>query len=223
MRREKGAWIQWEEDSPPGNCCSSRKQPERLGSVTAWVEASGVKGPEKGISEHAGRNMSERRAGLETANACAEPAIKGRRPPLILEVSNTRTGPSRRGSDVDMRVKGLTRQHGRSIPVRGRKLAQLAVREDPSRARVEVGEAHRVAVKRVTIVERRGLGSRVRSEGTRARAIGEKPSNLKEAFSRSRRPEMPKRTRIRLVGVLGGRTHQPPCPKAECGKAARSV
>jgi hypothetical protein len=57
--------------------------------------------------------------------------------------------------------------------VRGRKLAQPAVREDPSRAGVEVGEAHRVAVKRVTIVERRGLSSRVRSEGARARAIGE--------------------------------------------------
>ena len=70
--------------------------------------------------------------------------------------------------------------------MRGRKLAQPAVREDPSRAGVEVGEAHRVAVKRVTIVEPRGLGSRVRSEGPRARAIGEKPSNLKEAFSRSR-------------------------------------
>ena len=62
--------------------------------------------------------------------------------------------------------------------MRGRKPAQPAVREDPSRAGVEVGEAHRVAVKRVMIVERRGLGSRVRSEGARARAIGEKPSNL---------------------------------------------
>ena len=78
--------------------------------------------------------------------------------------------------------------------MRGRVPTQLAIREDPSRAGVEVGEAHRVAVKRVTIVEPRGLGSRVRSEGPRARAIGEKPSNLKEAFSRSRRPEMPKRT-----------------------------
>jgi hypothetical protein len=57
--------------------------------------------------------------------------------------------------------------------VRRRKPGQPAVREDPSRAGVEVGEAHRVAVKRVMIVERRGLGSRVRSEGARARAIGE--------------------------------------------------
>jgi hypothetical protein len=70
--------------------------------------------------------------------------------------------------------------------VRGRKLGQLAVREDPSRAGVEVGEAHRVAVKRVMIVERRGLGSRVRSEGARARAIGE---SLATSTKRSAAPE----------------------------------
>src|SRR5690349_6887426 len=51
--------------------------------------------------------MSERRAGLENDNARAEPAAKERRPPLAPEVSNTRTGPSRRGSDVDMRAKDL--------------------------------------------------------------------------------------------------------------------
>ena len=54
VRREKGALIQWEEDSQPGNCCSNRKQPERLGRVTARVEASGLKDPERGESEHAG-------------------------------------------------------------------------------------------------------------------------------------------------------------------------
>jgi hypothetical protein len=56
VRREKGALVQWEEDIPPGNCRSSRKQPERLGLVTARVEASGAKGPFEGISERAGRN-----------------------------------------------------------------------------------------------------------------------------------------------------------------------
>jgi hypothetical protein len=91
-----------------------------------------------------------------------------------------------------------------------REPVQPATREGPSRAGVEVGEAHMAAVKRVTIVERRGLGSRVRSEGARARAIGEKPSNLKEAFGRSRRPEMPQRTMAHPAGVVGGRTHPPP-------------
>jgi len=44
-RHEKSALFQWEEDIPPGNCCSSRKQPERALRVTAEREASGAKGP----------------------------------------------------------------------------------------------------------------------------------------------------------------------------------
>jgi hypothetical protein len=47
VRREKGARIPWEEGSPPGNCCSNRKQPERLGLATDRVEASGGKGSER--------------------------------------------------------------------------------------------------------------------------------------------------------------------------------
>jgi hypothetical protein len=43
VRHEKGALLQWEEDIPPGSCCSNRKQPERSLLVTAVVEASGVK------------------------------------------------------------------------------------------------------------------------------------------------------------------------------------
>src|SRR4051812_22081764 len=86
-----------------------------------------------------------------------------------------------------------------------------------------VGKSERPirAGKRVTTVEQRGLGSRVLSEGTRARAIGQKPSNLNEAFGRSEWQEMRKRTRICLVDVLGGRKHQPPCPKAGCRESVR--
>jgi hypothetical protein len=109
----------------------------------ARVEASGAKGPAKGISEHAGRNRSERRAGLEKANVCAEPALNGRRPQWVLEASNKRTGLSRRGSGVDMR-EGLARQHGRSIPVHRRQPVQPAAREGPRRAGVEAGEAYSV-------------------------------------------------------------------------------
>jgi hypothetical protein len=43
VRHEKGALLQWEEDIPPGSCCSNRKQPERSLLVTAVVEASGAK------------------------------------------------------------------------------------------------------------------------------------------------------------------------------------
>jgi hypothetical protein len=37
--REKGARSPWEDGIPPGNDCSNRKQPERLGLATARVEA----------------------------------------------------------------------------------------------------------------------------------------------------------------------------------------
>ena len=43
VRHGKGALLQWEEDIPPGSCCSNRKQPERSLLVTAVVEASGAK------------------------------------------------------------------------------------------------------------------------------------------------------------------------------------
>jgi hypothetical protein len=63
--------------------------------------------------------MSERRAGLETANVSAEPAIKGRRPPLGREASSRSTGPSHRGSDVDMRAKDSRVNTGDPYPRAG--------------------------------------------------------------------------------------------------------
>jgi len=45
VRREKGASVQWEEDIPPGNCCSSRKQSKRGRLVTAAHEAFDGKVP----------------------------------------------------------------------------------------------------------------------------------------------------------------------------------
>src|SRR4051794_2572124 len=117
--------------------------------------------------------MSERRAGLEKANASAEPAIKGRRPKLVLEASNTSTGSSRWGSDVDMRAKDSRVNTGNPPSCVGKGLCnRRSVRTRAGR----VGKSERPirAGKRVTTVEQRGLGSRVRSEGTRARAIGEK-------------------------------------------------
>jgi len=44
VRREKGTLIQWEEDNPPGNCCSRRKQSERGLSATTGYEAFDAKG-----------------------------------------------------------------------------------------------------------------------------------------------------------------------------------
>jgi hypothetical protein len=67
VRREKSALFQWEEDIPPGNCCSSRKQPERGLLVTAEREAFGAKGSAKAESASTQARMkTERRASLET-------------------------------------------------------------------------------------------------------------------------------------------------------------
>jgi hypothetical protein len=117
------------------------------------------------------------RAGLETANASAEPAIKGRRPPSVLEVSNKRTGPSRRGSGVDMRAKDSRVNTG--SPTQREARSQPAIREDQAGPR-RVAERSAVARKRVMIVEQRDLSSRVRPEGARARAIGESLATSKK-------------------------------------------
>src|SRR5208282_2564201 len=42
---KKGTLIQWEEDNPPGSCCSSRKQSERGMLETASHGAFDAKGP----------------------------------------------------------------------------------------------------------------------------------------------------------------------------------
>ena len=60
-------------------------QPEATEAVTQGeaAEAFGAEGPGKGLGDHAGRNVSERRAGLEKNNAEADPAkLRGRLPSL---------------------------------------------------------------------------------------------------------------------------------------------
>jgi hypothetical protein len=127
--------------------------------------------------------MSERRAGPEKVNASVESAKDGRRPPLTLEASNTSTGSGRRGSGVDMRAKEERVNMG--SPTRWEVRSQPAIREDQAGLR-RVAERSAVAAKRVMIVERRDLSSRVRSEGARARAIGE---SLATSMKRSVDPE----------------------------------
>jgi hypothetical protein len=64
----KGAWIQWEEDIAPGNGCFSRKQPARLGSVTArvdWCNTGGLTTGEKSYA--ASKFPRERRSGSSIA------------------------------------------------------------------------------------------------------------------------------------------------------------
>ncbi len=69
-------------EARPANCRSSRKPSERVMEVTTWTEALRRDGPPSGrLSEHAGRNASERRAGLEKHDAEADPPLfRGRQP-----------------------------------------------------------------------------------------------------------------------------------------------
>ena len=78
------------------------------------------------------------------------------------------------------------------------------------------------ALKRVTIVERRGLSSRVRSEGARARAIGE---SLATSMKRSAVPEglrCPSEPGHALRVSWVGESISPPCPKAGCRESRMS-
>ena len=164
--------------------------------------------------------MSERRAGLEKVNARVEPAKDGRRPPLTLEASNASTGSGRRGSDVDMRAKEKRINMG--SPTWREVSSQPAIREDQAGPR-RVAERSAVALKRVMLVERRDLAFKGQARRSKSASDWREPSSLDKAFSRSGRLEMPKRTSACPAGALGGRPHQPPCPEAECGQAARSV
>ena len=122
-RREKNALFQWEEDSPPGDCCSSRKKPERELLATAEHEASGVKGPAvAGSTSTQARMKIERRASLETGNVTAEPVRIRRRPPSAWEASSKSTEQEHRGIGAGMWTKegsvntGSPRQAGRETP-----------------------------------------------------------------------------------------------------------
>ena len=56
VRREKGAYIQWEEDIPPGNLRSSRKQSRQRDRVTRPLKPLMEKVREKRISERSDHN-----------------------------------------------------------------------------------------------------------------------------------------------------------------------
>jgi hypothetical protein len=156
---------------------------------------------------------TERRASLETINVPAEPLAPGRRPPSGREASDTCTVWKHRGRGEGRSVKDQGVNTGN--PRRWAPSAQPAGREAQAGLN-RVAERPAVAWKRVTIVEQRGLSSRVRFEGARARGLARSLATSLKRFGRSRKPEMPKRTMARPAAVMGGRTHSPPCPKAGC-------
>ena len=144
-----------------------------------------------------------------------------RRPQPRREESDRGTALEHRGSGEGMRAKDWRVNTGDPSSCVGKGLRnRRSVRTRAGRA----GKSERPirAGKRVTTVEQRGLGSRVRSEGARARAIGE---SLATSKKRSAVPEglrCPSEPWACPVGAMGGRKHQPPCPKAGCRESRMS-
>ena len=164
-RRAKNALFQWEEDNPPGNCCSSRKKPERELLATAGHEASGAKGSAMaGSASTQARMKIERRASLETGNVTAEPVRIRRRPPSVWEVSSKSTEQKHRGIGAGMWAKEGNVNTG--SPRRRRARLQLEAREGQARS-ARVTERSVLAMKRVIIVERRDLSSRAMPQAAR--------------------------------------------------------
>ena len=74
----------------------------------------GVNGPSLGwLSDQAGRNVSERRAGLETGNARDDPPGIWGSPMRDREESDTRTDTSRRGNGAGTSGRWKAWQHGK--------------------------------------------------------------------------------------------------------------
>ena len=67
--------------------------------------------------EQAGRNMRERRAGLENSNVGADPPMSRGRPLSLIAGSDSIPQRSHRGSGDGMPVHGDGTQHGRSSVV----------------------------------------------------------------------------------------------------------
>ena len=111
---------------------------------------------------------TERRESLENINVTAEPMVPWRRPPSEREASDTSTVRKHRGSGDGMSAKEQAVNTGN--PMRREERSQPEIREEqagPNR----VAERSVVAMKRVTIVERRDLSSRAMQEVVRARRL----------------------------------------------------
>ncbi len=106
----------------------------------------------------------ERRASLETGNVTAEPVRIRRRPPSAWEASSKSTKQEHRGIGAGMWAKEGSVNTG-SPRWRGER-PQPEAREGQTGS-PRVAERSVVALKRVTIVERRGLSSRAMQEAAR--------------------------------------------------------
>ena len=129
MRREK-VFILSGCDSRPAAVAPAGSN-RSVGGGNELDEASGAKGRLWTICEYAGRNTSERRAGLEIGDAEADLAGYEGRPPLL---GNTSDGPSSSAGVCGdgMHAHGDEAQHGKPITVEEREL-QRDAREGQAR------------------------------------------------------------------------------------------
>ena len=105
VRREKGAYIQWEEDIPPGNLRSSRKQSRQCGRAIDPLKPLMQK---VRVSESASVQTTmkiERRASLEKPNVPVEIVGANRRPQSGREESVASIFREDRGSGGGMCAK----------------------------------------------------------------------------------------------------------------------
>jgi hypothetical protein len=91
------------------------------------------------LGKHAGRNLSERRAGPETDNAGADPPRFVGRPKLMESYERIKFHQSCRGIGDGMQAQGTTRNTG--SPSGDRSVDQLATRERQAVAVWDDGEA----------------------------------------------------------------------------------
>jgi hypothetical protein len=147
-------------------------QPEASGAFATGnglrAKHSGAKGRCKAISEHAGHNMSERRASLENPNVTAELVISMRRLKLPWEASDDRTTAEHRGNGDGMSAKE-TRVNTGSPERRGAR-PQPDAREGEA-GPIWMAERPVGAMKRLITVERRGLSSRSAQPRARVRRL----------------------------------------------------
>jgi hypothetical protein len=113
--------------------------------VTKWLKHSGVEGRRGRLGERTGRNVSERRAGLEKGNAEADPPeLRGRPPPRASSLARAigqsdRMRRFRRGNGDGMHVHGDLTQHGKPETVEGVTSNRRPVRDRPGRVGWRIG------------------------------------------------------------------------------------
>ena len=141
VRRGKAAIFSGCESHPASVAPAGSNRSGRGGDKA--VEASGARGRLGRLSERAGRNVSERRAGLETRDVEADLTLMQGRP-LSFGKRATGTELFHRGIGVGMSGRGNRRQHGKPVRVRRRE-PQRMLREEPNSVCAGGGEARSTA------------------------------------------------------------------------------